>query len=511
MLPGMVQQAGVARVDIFFSLWFISTLYFIYRWRDTGGAAHLALAGICWGLFAGTKSLAALFSVCLLPAFIAAAIPRGAKKALEAALVVIAVAAVSGGFWYVRNWIVTGNPLYPLNVAAGGATLFAGAYGGGAMETFHTSDPRELLRIVKLFLGFGPGAFLGLSCAGALALTMARGAAEDGAALARRLYVLFLPAAALVLFWFVNPHNNLTNGRFLFPAFTLACLYPALAAEKLRGKFTGAALMWFAPAAFIAGALQPGCDHLAKMLPDIISVAAGETGQMLSPAMWALRCLAAAVAGAGAGAVFVMRKKSAVAAGTFAAAALMLVAGMCLTWNYYGSLKYAWLSNAGVAGRGWNAFDRSVSGSVTVANVGNERAYPLFGAGLRNRVVMVNVDGRREAQFHDYERAARRAGKHWDMDSERPQLHRAGADPEAWMNNLRAEGVQLLFCANLEPIAMRFMKHTQDGFPVEVEWMRQRPDLFRRIYAGRGDAGGGDTTAVEIYAFRAGVPGLISK
>ena len=29
-----------------------------------------------------------------------------------------AMVAIWGGFWLVRNWVVTGNPIYPVNVAA---------------------------------------------------------------------------------------------------------------------------------------------------------------------------------------------------------------------------------------------------------------------------------------------------------------------------------------------------------------------------------------------------------
>jgi len=263
-------------------------------------------------------------------------------------------------------------------------------------------------------------------------------------------------------------------------------------------------LEWLAPAAFIAVLFQPGSDHLAKMITDIASVIAGGGG-LLSMSAWALRIFAAALVAGAVCAWFVSKnpkgKRPAVVYASGALAVLLFAGGMYAVWNGYGAFKYKWIGNAGVAGAGWRMLDERVRGGAVVANVGNERAYPLFGSGLRSRVVMVNVDGHRGWQFHDYERAARRAGIEWDMDSERPQLHRDGADPDAWISNLRAEGVQLLFCTNLEPIAMRFMQHTPDGFPLEVQWMRERPALFRRVFSLRG-GGPGDTTAVEIYAMQ---------
>jgi len=121
--------------------------------------------------------------------------------------------------------------------------------------------------------------------------------------------------------------------------------------------------------------------------------------------------------------------------------------------------------------------------------------------------VMVNLDGHRNWQFHDYERTARLSGQPLEKNSERPQYHRRGANPDEWIANLKAEKVDLLFCTNLEPIAMRFMRHTPDGFPIEVAWMRARPRVFRKLLSLRGNpaaAPGGppeDTYAVEIYAF----------
>jgi len=497
LLPGMVQQAGVARVDIFFALWFAAALYFIYAWADGGGAGELVMLGLCWGLFVGTKTLGAVFSVCLVPLFIWAASKRGAKGAAFGVLAAFALIVISGGFWYLRNWELTGNPLYPLNVAVGGTTVFAGAYGGGAMKAFHTSDPRELLRIGRLFIGYGPAALMALGAAGAFAGVAMGGREGRG----RALYALLLPAAILLIFWRVNPHNNLTNGRFLFPAFALACLYPALAAGRVR---TFKPLEWLAPAAFIAVLFQPGSDHLARMATDLSGALAGRGGGLLSASAWALRIIAAALLASAVCALILLKnRKTKTSFGAYIAGAmtvLLLAAGMNAVWSGYGPLKYRWIGNAGIAGAGWRALDERVRGGAAIANVGNERAYPLFGSGLRNRVVMVNVDGHYGWQYHDYERAARRAGIKWDMNSERPQLHRDGADPDAWIANLRRAGVQLIYCTDLEPIALRFMRHTPDGFPLEVQWMRERPRLFRRVFSLRG-GGPGDTHAVEIYAF----------
>lgn len=515
LIPGFVQQAGVARVDIFFSLWFLLSVLFLFRWRETGRGAYVLLSGICCGLFLGTKSLAVLYGVCIAGAFVAAAVPNGFRKSARALATILALMVPAGGFWFIRNWIVCKNPFYPLEFKIGGATIFHGAYGSAAMKTFHASSPSELLRISELFLGRGTEAMLVLSAATVAVLFVTRrGFARD-----RRsgfaLYVLSLPLLICALFWFGNPHNNLTNGRFLFPAFLLACVWPALAIGD-GGGGRGKIFMGLVPAALLAGSLQPGSDHLARMIPDILAALAGKGSALLAPAAWALRSLGVAALIC-AGAFYlsgVLRERErgrtcgtatynrigAIAAG---AAVVFFFAGMALTWNYYGAYRYVWLrATAGTAGKGWHAFESALKKPVTVANVGNERAYPLFGDGLRNRVVMVNVDSHRDWQFHDYDFAARASGEKLQKDSERPQYHREHADPDAWMENLAVAGVKLLYCTNLEPISLGFMRHTPDGFPIEVQWMRERPRVFKKLYSIDGaPGGGGDTYAVEVYEF----------
>ena len=46
----------------------------------------------------------------------------------------LACVVVPSGFWYVRNIVLTGNPLNPLHVAIFGTTIFQGCYGREAMQ-----------------------------------------------------------------------------------------------------------------------------------------------------------------------------------------------------------------------------------------------------------------------------------------------------------------------------------------------------------------------------------------
>jgi 4-amino-4-deoxy-L-arabinose transferase-like glycosyltransferase len=96
-------------------------LWHVLASRKSGRLLDAAWAGLVIGIAAGTKYHGLVF----VPVFalLVAALARGpATRRLLAAVAFCALAAVAAP-WYVRNWIVTGNPVYPF--AAG---TFGGRY-----------------------------------------------------------------------------------------------------------------------------------------------------------------------------------------------------------------------------------------------------------------------------------------------------------------------------------------------------------------------------------------------
>ncbi len=73
---------------------------------------HFGLAGVFAGFAAGTKYFA-LPTICLLALLIlfSGTAPRSARW--RQAAIFVACSALAGGAWYLRNWIVLGNPIYP--------------------------------------------------------------------------------------------------------------------------------------------------------------------------------------------------------------------------------------------------------------------------------------------------------------------------------------------------------------------------------------------------------------
>lgn len=495
LAPGFIQQATVPRVDIAFAAWLLIAFYFTMRWGRSRRAGHLVLFGAALGLLTGTKSIGLMYSAIPVLYFLYSLRGRGAKRAARDVATAAALAFAFGGFWYARNWITTGNPLFPLDVSLLGISIFPGAYGREAMRAFHSSDPTELGRIGLFFLGFWTEAFIMFGAAtGFIYAFLLRKRPLKG-----RLYVLAAPWLLVASFWLLNPYNNLTNGRFLFPAFFMFGIYAALAIDEAKDLF-GKIWLWLAPAAFVFSSLpnryvslSEDNDHLYKLWTTIFRTIAGHNEGLLGPARTAVILVAGALACA---ALFMLLKRTRIArCAAGIAAAVLLAFGMKASWNYQTAHKYEWYG-AFPAGSAWGRLnERSAAQPLRVAAVGNERMYGLFGNGLRNTVLTVNIDRHTNWRFHDYWRAARRRGEKMPANTERPQWHREGGSAEAWIDNLRKQKADIVFATTLEPIARGAMAHDDYNFPVEVAWAEKRPNVFMLLYAN---------SEVRVFGFMGG-------
>ncbi len=115
---------GFLHVDLFFTLTFVAAIYFIQEyWIKGQGMLFIALS---IGAMLGTKFLGIPYAFPLVIAAIIAIIKH--RKPLDLAALA-GGATATGGFWYLRNWIEAGNPIFPTTVKIGETTIFDGYYG----------------------------------------------------------------------------------------------------------------------------------------------------------------------------------------------------------------------------------------------------------------------------------------------------------------------------------------------------------------------------------------------
>lgn len=145
------------------------------------------------------------------------------------------------------------------------------------------------------------------------------------------------------------------------------------------------------------------------------------------------------------------------------------------------------------------------------AYTGNNVPYPLFGEQLTNRVYYVNIDRHAGWLLHDYARvrmkpgatlpsaplavssdlllpAQRRGGI---IDASRPRFERLEGYREAWIDNLRARGIDHLYVSTLSADEIDYVWHNERGFPIEDDWARSDPKTFVLVF---------ENPQVRIYA-----------
>lgn len=173
LTPIVLTQANTTDVDLVLVAAFLATTFFVLRFLEppvfalrtqTGAEAPselrfelLILAGIAAGIALGTKltgvvALAILAATALTTSLVAVA--RGRLRAWTAvttcgAFVLSAIAI--GGFWYVKDVVDHGNPIYPLGVRVGGLEVLAGPKGLDDVTTTTPPEIRDDPEILRIF------------------------------------------------------------------------------------------------------------------------------------------------------------------------------------------------------------------------------------------------------------------------------------------------------------------------------------------------------------------------
>ncbi len=262
----------------------------LLRHHRTGERGVLALAGLSLGLAVGTKwyGLPTVAVVLLLWA--------AGRRSVRGWPLLLAPLLLAGGFWFLRNWVTTGNPVFPQGVPllfeapddpireAGGWTLAHYLVDGDVWRTYLWPAFRD---------AFGPaGAVL------VAALAAATVVARD-----RRVRLLAVGSLLLVAVYWVTPYSAFgPEGRPVLASASTRYGLPALmGAAVVAGWLGGRGRAWgiAVPAALALGVL----DGLRRFFD--LGAADLAVGVVLAVAFAALVLVArrAPLAGAGAAAV----------------------------------------------------------------------------------------------------------------------------------------------------------------------------------------------------------------
>ncbi|WP_165073950.1 phospholipid carrier-dependent glycosyltransferase [Paludisphaera rhizosphaerae] len=486
-------------VDTIFVAGYLTAAFFFLRYalgRD--GLAALLLGGLAAGEALGTKSVGNLF----VPPLIAVACwaivrrERAARPVLVGGATILAGLAATSAFWFARNALLTGNPLYPLTVKLGGATLLAGWYGPDAMRSsiYHlpVGEWRALGDILVAVFDARTVPLWLAAILGCWAVGRSRRPGDGW------VWAFALGAVVnIALYWLFIPYR--TQQRFMLQGIGLAVVPLALLLDRARWlRLLAVAIMavhvmtpqsWpFGPGdANVPWDLDPRIPNaMGSLVPLVERMGRSMQGGGVSGVIDLLApALAAGLA------VYAWSRWQRGLRGTVAWTAALVALGIMVGvgWlrisPFAGDSRLLFFPNFPDFYRGWTELDvRSGPAGSRVAYAGTNIPYYLMGTNLRNEVRYVNVEGPADWLIHDFHRRALAEGR-GEWTNARPGWDRERPDFNAWLKNLRAEGVQLLVVTKVNPGEGSHNVADAQGFPVERGWADSHPDVFEPLYGPR--------------------------
>jgi Dolichyl-phosphate-mannose-protein mannosyltransferase len=474
---------------IFMSGYLLSAYFFLRHALGEDGRASLALGGLAAGCALATKAPAFVFVIPLLSLGVASAMRGGKTVAgtfLSVLIILFATVSVAG-FWFARNMLLTGNPLYPLHLAGFGRVWFAGWYGPEAMRfsQYYLSidDWRALIDVILAVIDPRLAPVWLAALLGAWSWKRISPTTRD-----RWVWVASgLAAINVLLYWFVIPYR--TQQRFMFHAVALAAIPLARLLDRgAKIRTIGLVLLvihLFTHQSWPFPNGDPPWDlssEVPNRLPGLIYLPTRQDSIAAFILFFIMGLASLAV-------VWVVGRS---VTGPTTQRRALAVASLLIYAFGVSYMPVPWRNNSRQvffpAYRdyypGWLELDaRAGPSGARIAYAGTNLPYYLLGVNLRNDVRYVNVDAHRGWLMHDYHLEAMKSGSGPAIcDLPRPRWDRAHPDYLAWLANLRAERIQLLVVTQNNAGDLIGVVDDPPGFPIERQWADDHPEAFELLY-----------------------------
>ena len=358
---------------------------------------------------------------------------------------------ILGGFSYIRNYIETGNPLYPLDMVISGRHIFQGVINSSVYRAHFIPEDYNLAKML-FHEGLGlqtiifvlPGMFL------ALPMAILRKRRELNFILA---YVMVLPILIFLVYRYLIPLANLrylyallglgvalgfyTAKSFNIPKqalrlIILVCAIASMSELAKRQELVAAILVTFA--LFGAGLYLKNKLRLSHKLKIVINIALA-----------------------------------------FSFLFILIIGQKIYIQNefngYIKMTKYSgfWPD----AAKAWEWLNSNTNAD-NIAYAGRPVPFPLYGSQLKNNVFYVSVNKTEPAKLHYYKISRYVWGADFESEHksfEEKNNYRSDADYSVWLNNLLNMKTRYLFVYSLHQT-----KNTI--FPIEDSWAKSNPDRF---------------------------------
>ncbi|MGI8460527.1 MAG: hypothetical protein ACR2OC_02655 [Solirubrobacterales bacterium] len=259
-MPAVIVPALIAGFpDAVMLFGFATGLLFLIRHGRSGATSELVLAGLSLGLAFGAKwyGVSAVAVVVLGWAAVSLYGGGGLRMVLRHGFALTCLVALAGGIWMLRNWLESGNPVFPVRVAPLGIEIFDAPRdlvreAGGFTLADYLGDPGvwtgSILPQFRDVLAFAGLVLAGGLLATAWALFTRRHRQAPGRPLALAGFGL---ALVLLAVYFVTPYTAGgppgdpflagSDSRYAIPALLLVAVLCAWTASRFRHGSTALA------------------------------------------------------------------------------------------------------------------------------------------------------------------------------------------------------------------------------------------------------------------------------
>ncbi|MDP8233316.1 MAG: hypothetical protein P9M06_00730 [Candidatus Saelkia tenebricola] len=449
--PNFLKQIEIAYVDIMVAALFWVALMFLINLYKKYSFKHVVIFALASGLLIGVKTLAITYSIVLIIPFLFIVFKNtastGVKRSLLYLLVFSLFVIVFGGYGYIRNIFLTGNPLYPLKMTMLGKVIFDGVLGKNVFQVSFTPYDYSLSKVL-FHEGFGLQSILLFFPAVLSWLIIFKYKVKNII-----IYLLFLPAMLLAVYYFLIPFPCT---RFLYPFLGVAAIAAFYVLNKISLNLkivSSIFIICFLSSIFeLSGHMELIVSLLLGILLFVISVRFRDRIVLIR-----------------------INKKGILIAALVVIVSLKFIEGDYKKHEYERYVKkYPSWHYDGVIG--WKWLNDNTEGD-NIAYVGKPEPFPLYGRGFKNNVYYVSVNDV-EPKLHNYKNSFYTWGADFltlHRSLEEDGNYRGNADYSIWLNNLLREKTDLLFVYSLSQVE-------DIEFPMEDKWAQEHAESFELVY-----------------------------
>lgn len=452
LIPNIFKQlkAG-AQIDVICAVLFLLILFNLLLLKFDFTIKKAILLGIVSGIFIGTKfnNLVWLIAIFPLAFYILWKGIKTKKLKLGKVLIflgaVVSMAVLFGAYMYIKNYIFTGNPIFPVDLKIFGKVIFKGLVDSHTYKIqLFTKDAANFTRLLREGLGVQffalivPGTFI--------PLFFYRYLRNKISPFTEYLLLFLTPLITLVLF---KVFIGVYIARYFFPYLSLGLLTAVIFLNHLQGSDK-----YFKFIAFVS--IVAASFELAHRYELVVSI-------LLSLTLFIL---------------LAVYKKQLIAFYNSKSFGKVMLAGLLLGFlflvylnNKYDkeefsryasgfSKKEAWQIDMGKA---WKALNELTKSGAHVAYTGRQEAYPLYGRNLKNNVKYVSVNSKEITPYN------------------KPDgLYRQIKDFVSWKKNLQKDKIDYLFIA--KPVFNNREALDPSEFPIEDKWAGEYSENFQLVF-----------------------------